>query len=428
MATESIRIDSAPKQIGLLTAALLCLVAVVFVVKWCAANAMASNTINREVADLAQSWAPGDPQTHFTSAVLWERNFSSEDVPKAIGEYEQATALAPRDFRTWLALGKARERGGDRAGAEAALKKSQELAPNYSQVNWTLGNVLLRENKRSDAFAQMSRAAESDRDFVNPTVATAWRIFDGDLVQVKQSLGDSPIINAAFVEFLAREKRFDDAVKIWNSLPAEKRNTTFKKIGTILFEQMIVAGKYRAAAQTLASMGDAQTMSPGVGTIFNGGFETDVKPERETIFDWQIGAGAQPIIGVDDQQKHGGSRSLTVLFNSSTGHDFRPVSQIIAVDSGERYAFEIFYKSELKTAATVYWEVAELPGGKVLAQMPPVSAASDWTNLKIEFVAPPSENIEAVVVRLARETCKSSLCPISGRVWFDDLSLVKIQN
>ncbi len=423
MATKSIKIDGFPKQIGLLAAALALLIAVVFVVKWCAANAMASHTIYREVAELAEDWAPADPQTHYTSAVLWERNFASEDVPKAIVEYERAAALSPNDYRVWLALGQARERGGDQAGAEAALKKAKDLAPNYSQIGWTLGNILLRENKQAEGFNEMSRAAEADRLFVAPTVGTAWQIFGGDLAKIKQALGDSATVNAAFVGYLAREKRFDDAVQIWNSLPAEKRSTTFKSEGETLLAQMLAAGKYRAAVQIASAAEDAAAENFVVGEIFNGGFESDIKMSGAATFDWQISDGAQPVIGIDDQQKHGGGRSLTMLFNSPTGRDFRSVAQTIAVDAGAKYALEIFYKSELKTAATVYWEVGGLPGGKILAQTPPVVAASDWTSMKIEFTAP--QDAEAVILRLAREPCKSTLCPISGRIWFDDFSLVK---
>lgn len=423
MATKSIKIDNFPKQIGLLAAALALAVAVVFVVKWCAANAIASHTIYREVAELAEDWAPADPQTHYTSAVLWERNFASEDVPKAVGEYERAAALSPNDYRVWLPLGQARERGGDRAGAEAALRKAKELAPNYAQIGWTLGNILLRENKPDEGFREMSRAAEGDRAFVAPTVGTAWQIFGGDLAQIKQALGDSPTVSAAFVGYLAREKRFDDAVQIWNSLPAEKRSTTFKTEGDALFEQMIAAGKYRAALQVAASSSDTAAEKFAAGEIFNGGFESDIKMSGATVFDWQIADGAQPVVGVDNRQKHGGERSLTMLFNSPTGRDFRGVAQIVAVESGAKYALEIFYKSELKTAATVYWEVAALPGGKVLAQTQPVAAASDWADMKIEFTAP--QDAEAVILRLARDPCKSPLCPISGRIWFDDFSMVK---
>jgi tetratricopeptide (TPR) repeat protein len=427
MAEKNIKIDSAAKRIALAALAVLLACAAFFAAKWCAANAMASHTIYPEVADFALAIAPDDPQTHYTTAVLQEKNFSAADVQKAIEEYERATALSPNDFRTWLALGRARERTGDQTGAENAVRRAQQLAPNYSEVNWTLGNILLRAGKRSEAFQELRRAAEADKDYVNPATATAWQIFGGDLAQIREAVGSSPQLSAALVEFLARDKRFDDAVQVWNALPAEARTTTYKDNGKTLIEQMLNAGKYRAALETLVHSA-ATDADFAAGKIYNGGFEANVNLSGARVFDWQIAAGAQPIIGIDDAQKSGGNQSLTIIFNSPTGRDFRAILQIVALDaSGARYAFSAQARAELKTNATVYWEIFDVTNGKVLAQTAPVGAATrEWTNLRAEFIAP--TNTEAVAVRLAREPCKSSLCPISGRVWFDELKLDKLQN
>lgn len=421
MAIKSINTKSLPGRTALAAAFFLCLTGVAFSVRWCAGNAISQHTIYLELADFAISIAPSDPQTHYTAAVLHERTYKPDDLTQSLAEYERSTALAPNDYRTWLALGKARERGGDAAGAENALRKSLELAPNYSDVRWTLGNVLLRRNKRQESFAELRAAAENDPKFISPTVSTLWQIFAGDLTQINQYLGDSLPIKAELVSFLAREKRFDEAAEIWKTLPAAEKKNTFLDNGSAFVGQLIEAKKYRDALQVMAQIGDAEAEKLAVGKVFNGGFETDVKTARAGLFDWQIQDGAQPQIGVDGAQKHGGQRSLVAIFNSATGREFRAVSQMVAVEPGRRYAFELFYKSELKTSATFYWQVVSVPEGKILATTPAViSAASDWTNLKTEFVVP--EKMEAVVVGLARETCKSTLCPISGRVWFDDLT------
>ena len=91
----------------------------------------------KEVAEFALTLAPNDPQTHYTLAVFDEKVFSPENLQKSLAEYEQSAALSPNDYRVWLGLGNARERSGDAAGAELALRKSLELAPNYAPVHWT---------------------------------------------------------------------------------------------------------------------------------------------------------------------------------------------------------------------------------------------------------------------------------------------------
>ncbi len=422
MASKSIKIDTIAKRAVLAAAALICLLGIVFFARWCVGNLIALNTIFAETAERAVSLAPDDPQTHYTIAVLNERVFSEENVRKSIAEYERATALAPNDFRTWLALGKAREHGDDAAGAEKALRKALELAPNYSEVQWILGNVLLRRGKTDEAFAELRRAAEGSADFAEPTVSTAWQMFDGDPDKINRYLGDSRVVKSALIGYMTRVKRLDEALRIWNTLSADEKRTTFREKTDALLTQLTITKKYREALQIIVQLNDSASENFAVGKIYNGGFENDVKTSSANFFDWQIQEGAQPQIGVDATQKHGGEHSLTTVFSSATGRESRGFSQTVAVEPGGKYIFQMFYKSELKTTATIRWEIADPVDGKILAQTAPVAvSASDWTNLKIEFVVP--ANSEAVIVRLARETCKTTLCPISGRVWFDDLTL-----
>jgi hypothetical protein len=75
----------------------------------------------------------------------------------------------------------------------------------------------------------------------------------------------------------------------------------------------------------------------------------------------------------------------------------------------------------LKTTATVRWEIIDAADGKILAASGAVSETTDWTNLSLEFSI--SGVTEAVVVRLVRADCKSVICPISGKIWFDDFEV-----
>ena len=185
---------------------------------------------------------------------------------------------------------------------------------------------------------------------------------------------------------------------------------------------MIAAKKYRDALRiqkSIAEKSDAENYE--LGKIFNGGFEMEVKREQAKLFDWQIADGNQPQIGFDDAQRHSGNRSLVMIFNSADGKDFRQIAQIVAIESSRKYNFEMYYKSELKTAATFRWEIVDEADGKILAATDAVSVNADWTNIKTEFSVPATA--QAVIVRLARESCKSIICPITGKVWFDDFSL-----
>lgn len=421
MAVKSVKIESLLHRAALIAAAVLCVTGAYFFAKWGLANTASMRTDLKEIAEFTTELAPADPQTHYAAAVLLEKSFLPEDFEKSLAEYEKATALAPHNYLFWLALGKARERSGDAEGAEKALRKALELAPNYAQVQWALGNTLLRRGKTDEAFAEIRKAVAGDAKFTDPAVSTAWQIFGGDTGRIKQVIGDSERIRVALAVFLAKQKRFDEAFEIWNALPAAEKQNDFKTSGEELYNLFVAAKKFRGAQQIFVHIGGAETEKIAVGKITNRGFEEDVAMQNAPLFDWNIADAAEPQIGLSDAQKHGGSRSLMLIFNSADGKAFRQITQTVAVEANRAYEFSVFYKADLKAFGTLRWEIADASDGKVLAATENVAAATDWTNLKAKFTTP--ETAEAVVIRLARAGCTSAVCPITGKIWFDDFDL-----
>ena len=421
MATKIIKLNTTPLRSIVLIVAVFCGVFGYVFAKWFFANTISTRVVYKEIADFAVDLAPSDPQTHFAAAVLHEKTFLPDDLPKSLAEYEQSVALSPADYRLWLDLGKARERSGDTEGAEKSLRKALELAPNYSPVQWSLGNFLLRQGKDEEAFGEIRKAAEGDETFANPAMASAWQLFNGDTARIKDYVGDSANLKAAFALVLAKEKRFDESLEVWNGVPEDARKTEFKANGDEIYQKMLEAKKYRAALAIFSQIAKSDEKKFTLGKVTNGGFETNINPQNTDIFDWQIADGTEPQIFLDKTQKYGGETSLVVLFNNKDGKAFRNISQTIAVESGRKYSFETFYKSELKASATVKLEIVDAADGKILAATEAVDANADWKNLKAEFSVP--ETTEGVTIRLARMSCSATLCPISGKLWFDDFSL-----
>jgi len=422
MATKSIKLNTTALRVLVLALAVLCAIFAYVFAKWFFANTIAARSIYKEVAEFSVELAPADPQTHFASAVLHEKTFLPADLPVSLAEFEQAAALSPYDYRFWFELGRARERSGDTAGAEKAFRKALELAPNYSQIQWGLGNFLLRQGNEGEAFAFIRKAAESDKTFAGPAITSAWQLFQGDMARMKSFAGESVNLKAALALLLAREKRFDEASTVWTSLPENLRMTDFKANGDEIYQKMLEARKYRAAVQIFSDIAESDEKKFTLGKVTNGGFEANINPQNKGVFEWQIGEGVEPQVFVDKTQKHGGEISLIMILNNKDGKAFRTISQTVAVEANKRYVFETFYKSELKTAATFRWEIVDAAdNNKILASTEAIAANADWTSLKTEFVAP--EATEAVTIRLARVACGATLCPISGKLWFDDFSL-----
>lgn len=422
MEIKAIDINTRLRRIALLGGALLLLGILVYCAKWTFANMASQRAETEGIAELTTSLAPDDPQTHYAAAVVLERTFNPEDLTRSIAEYETAAALSPNNYLLWLALGRARERAGDSAGAEKAVRRALELAPHYAVVHWTLGNILLRQGKVDEAFAEIRTAVAADSNFAAPAVAISWQIFDGNVAEVRRAIGDSSETNGAFTTLLAREKRFDQAFEAWSLLPPEARSGELKATGEGLLRGIIDEKKYHLAARMHNSMSLPDCRTVTIGEIGNPGFETDIELQNAGPFEWQIATGAHPQIVLSDGQKRNGARSLWLISNSTDGKEFRQVSQTVAIEPGRRYELELFYKAELKTAATMKWEIVDASESKLLGATNSLEALrTEWSSLKAEFSVP--NGSEGIVLRLVREGCGSAICPITGSVWFDDLSL-----
>jgi tetratricopeptide (TPR) repeat protein len=388
--------------------------------KWCFGNSISTQVSENVLAEFAVNLAPADPQTHYSLAVVNESTFLPEGFAKSSDEFQRALSLSPYDYRLWLSVAKTLERSGDANGAESAFNKSLELAPNYAHVHWAYGNFMLRQGKTEKAFAEIRKAAQSNNIYLQPAISAAWEFLNGDLTKIRQFFGASPELNSMLALFLTHEKRFDEALEIWNSLDSADVKTRFMETGNQVFQQMVAAKKYRHAIEVYNSISAESDLSFAKERIFNGSFEKDVKPENANVFDWQLGTAVQPQILFDAVQKSEGNRSLVVVLNSTDGSDFRNISQIVVVRPGGKYRLSFAYKSELKTSATFRWEVADSEG-KLLSESDAVAKESDWQRVDMSFTTP--QNSESITIGLARAACRDTICPISGKVWFDDFRL-----
>lgn len=420
MPVKTIKISSNLQRIILFAGVILAGFFAVVSVKWSFGHAISLRAEQKEVAEVSILFAPDDPKPHYVLAVLHERSFLPEDFEKSVAEYEKAAALSPNDFWLWLTLGKARERNGDAPGAEKAFRRAVDLAPNYADTRWTLGNSLLRQGRFEEGFKEIRISTEKSEKYVLPAISTVWTIFNGDVAEIRKNMGDSAKLNVFLAIYLIKQNRFDDAFNTWNGLTDEDKTNVFKAQSEELYSHFLSAGKFRYAKLVRASL-DGLNGSDVFGKITSGGFDTNVKPEKPDFFDWQTGSGAQPLIGYDDKIKHGGNMSLKIIFSSPNGQDFRTYTQTVAVEAGKTYSFQGFYKADLKTSATLRWEIVNAADNSVLSSTDEIAANADWTKFESSFTVP--QNSEAVIIRLARVKCSSAICPINGIVWFDDFSI-----
>ncbi len=412
----SIRLSSLALRMLLPAAALIFLLAFIFIFRWSVANSAATRANNKEIAELTTVWAPYDPQTHYTLALLNEKSFLPENLSRAVLSYEKAASLSPYDYRYWLPLAQARERSGDTEGGEKALRRALELAPNYAQIHWAMGNVLLRQDRTEEAFAEMKQALERNPAFAATAATTALQFSDEEPAALVQKLGNSSEVKAAMALALVRQKSFDDGINAWNSIPENERKGKFKERGDQLSDILLADKKFRYARQ-IKNPGEQNT----TGKFSNPGFEQDLDLSGTSPFEWNIAEGAQPRIGFDERQKYEGSRSLGIVFPKGSGKEFRAISQTVIVEKDTSYRLTVFFRSEIISTGNLRWEIADAASGDVLAATKDISGKSDsWQMLSADFKT--AAQTEAVIVRFVRTGCQN--CSVEGKLWFDDFSLI----
>jgi len=414
----NVKIDTTSRKILLGMAIFAVIVVLWHLGKSGLANMAALRTDRTDIADLTIDWAPADPQTHFAAAVLYDKTFLPQDQTRSLSEYETAVALSPDNYLLWLEYGKALSRSGDSEHAEAALRRAVDLAPNYAIVHWTLGNTLVRNGKADEGFAEIGKAIEADESYARPAVAIAYTYFDRDAAKIRGVVGPSAAADAALALALASDKRYSDAVLVWSSIGTAKSSDQLTEARNDLVNDLLSAKNFTLARQVSLS-----TDTPPVGEITNGGFEEGIKLQNAALFEWQITVGSQPQIAQSTRQPHSGGRSLVLIFNSTDGNSLRQMSQTVVVQPGGKYTFRGFYHSDLKSTSPLVWQVVNASSGQTLAELPLKDPVNDWTQFAMQFPVP--QDTDGVTFRLLRAGCGSTICPITGSMWFDDLSLAQ---
>lgn len=417
MSYRSYSTDSILVRASLIAFAVAFVVFAVLASTWNLANAISTRADTKDLADIVSSLAPDDPQTRYAAGVIYDKTFEPADADRSLAEFEAAATKTPNNYLIWLALAKARGRNGDANGEELAAKSALDLAPNYASVHWAYGNVLFRKGDDL-AMQHIRRAAETDKQFRVPAVDLMMLRFDGDVAAVRAGLGESPTILAAISQNLIRQQKFSEAQRVWESIDFEERHHSLAEQAISMASAAMNAKQFRFA-QTLFK--DGGQLSGRIGEIHDGGFESGVKVRAADIFEWQIGDGAEPQIAMSNSTKHGGENSLLLQFNTMEASAFRRVAQTIAADPGTSLKFSAYYRSELKARSTMRFVISDATSGKELARSENFAESSDWRQVTASFVVP--NDSDGIVVTLIRGECGSSVCPISGRVWIDDVAL-----
>jgi tetratricopeptide (TPR) repeat protein len=364
-----------------------------------------------EASERALGFSPQDPEAHYAHAL---RLGGAGRDQEAIREFEQAVLLRSRDYFLWQELARAREETDDRPGAIAALKQAIALAPEYAQLHWQLGNLLLRTERLDQGFAELRLASDSDALLYEAMIDLAWGLYEGDassMLHVGQPRNNNERVSLA--SFLVNHERADTAMVLLRPtisiLSAEDRAS--------LTAALIATGK-------LSDAFEVWTAGAGIDAtgekIFDGGFEGTID-FNERGFGWKPTQATGTVrLLLDTNSPHAGQRSLRLDYSGGFDPGTAVISQLIIVAPHTRYRLSFSARAEdLKSAALPLVAVKDADGLNVQS-LPLADTTGSWREFVLEFE---TANASVITINIQRQACSSNPCPIFGRAWFDSFSL-----
>jgi tetratricopeptide (TPR) repeat protein len=341
--------------------------------------ALIANSI--PAADEAVRLSPFDPDAHRTRATVLNRLQLTAEASKSL---ESATSLRYRDDYLWLELANTREEIGDTPGALAAFDQAVRWAPYYAHTHWQRGNLLLRMGRYDEAFAELRTAAAANRSYVPNLIDLAWGVSRNDLNTTKQliQLNDDRE-RSTLIRFLASRKALRDAFEVWS--------------------------------------GSDSTRSP---TLFNGGFEDQILLNDATFGGWTLAPEqTKNKLAIDVTEKFAGTRSLQISLGGEWNPGTSLLSQTVIVEPNKTYRVFVSVKTkDLVTGGPPVFSVNDGVNNQLLGKSESLpTGTTSWVKLQFEFTTLATS--EAAVIRLQRNNCDSSPCPIFGTLWLDEISI-----
>lgn len=418
----------APLKVIMFLTILVALFGSWFVVRWYLGNTIAEyfspETRRLETAQMAVAWAPKDPLPHWRLANIIQIEMPPDQISQSVAEYERAVSLSPDDYRFWMSLGGAQEQAGDFANAEKSLREAVRLAPAYAFPRWYLGNLLLRTDRYAEGFEELRRASDANPELQAQLFNFAWQINKDDFEAQKSAIGNSPGIRAQFSSYLIKRSRFDEGLRLWDSL-AENEKREARAAADSIIADLIKAKHFHQAMDVWNDVAPGPSYRVEPGKVVDGGFEGNLAHGPGALFGWQVQSAPQLQIGIDARVGHAGSHSLRLFFQVRSHIENIDVLQLIPIAPNTQYDFECYMQTErLQSGSTPIVAIIDAADeSKVLASSTSApSGNNNWQRIALSFKT--GAHSEAVKLKVYRPGCPDQpVCPIFGTVWYDDFNL-----
>lgn len=366
-------------------------------------------------ADLAISLQPGNPNAYKTRGLI---NLRNRDFTNAANDFEHAIAFRDSDYDLWLLLGYAHSELGDTLAASDCYQRAILLAPRYSQPNFDMGMLLLKESQPELAFEFLSTAAEYDPELYPSVLDLARKSFPNNAEAIENSVRPRSIdAKKITARYFIKHGLMTENVKAFlfsDELTGTERNELIS---------LLISKEDFSLARNIWLEGRKIESSGRTDPIFDGGFER-ISESEPGGFGWQIDQKATGLsVSLDEKDVHGGKRSLRLKFNGNVEVDRALISQLVVLEPFEKYELRFYARStELISAGLPVILIKDQITSEVLGRSDKFQPSKgQWIEVRTTFV---TKRSSAVSIVLLRPGCNVNPCPIFGDLGLDDLSVM----
>jgi tetratricopeptide (TPR) repeat protein len=348
-------------------------------------------------------------------------SYTAKDPGIALPQFQAAVRLNPYVARYWLDLANNYFVMGRTDEQRQSLERAVGADPTTPRVAWEAGNFFLLDGDRDRALQNFRVVLSNDPTMVDQALQLCWRVTGDVDVVLDQALPKRSEIYFSFLKLLIEKKETAGAIEVWKRLVMLREpfalRLAFPYIRFLLAQQQVSAAK--EAWQQLANLDP--TLSPYLTSpsnlIVNGSFEEKI---LDGGFDWLYVAKPHVEIAIDTNDFHSGTRSLSMTFDGQNPAD-AGIYQFIPVEPNTEYQFTAAYRADdLLTASGPRFSISDAYNDVSYALTDDVIGTWPWHTQQVQFRTSPSTDL--LLLRVIRQP---SAPLIKGKLWIDDLKLVK---
>jgi tetratricopeptide (TPR) repeat protein len=365
-----------------------------------------------------------NPETWYRMGRYRQLDFDNANIPLSISDYQRAVKLNPHSPYYKLDLAGAFEMAGNIPEADSNFRAAQAAYPISAEVSWKYGNFLLRQDRLTEAYAEIHRAVIVEPNLIPLAVSRIWHSDPDIHLLLDQILPETVEAYSDSLTFLVGEQNPTAALEVWHRLIAKDTQPDMKLVYG-LTEMLVAQEKFDDAGtvwhQAVSANADSASGYAGNSVIYDGGFEKDISGGG---FGWRLNETDGADFDYDTDVKHSGGRAARVIFDGSKNLEYQNLIQNVLVSPGTRYRFQGFIRTDkISTESGMRFEVVDPKDPRSVDLLTPNETGTlPWTLEQSDFTTGP--NTHLLIVRLIRRKSERLDNRLRGTVWIDDVSLV----